>query len=160
MTVCPRTREDFETWVEAALAATDQLPFATIERASGEVVGSTRYLAIAPESRRLEIGWTWLTPRVQRSAINTEAKYLQLRHCFETLGCLRVELRTDFRNERSRAAIARIGATQEGILRKQQRTQGGMTRDTVCFSILDDEWPDVKRRLEEKLRGDYPRAGK
>jgi len=152
--VRPRTREDFSRWLDQALeaqAAGQQVPFATIARASGELVGSTRFLAISSRDRRLEIGWTWLTPAAQRTAINSEAKYLQLRHCFETLGCLRVEFKTDARNEASRRAILRLGAVQEGIFRKHQLTQHGFQRDSVYFSIIDDEWPAVKRRLEAML---------
>ncbi len=151
----PSTREDFERWLNDALkaqAAGIRLPFATIERASGEVVGSTSFLAISPENRRLEIGWTWLAPSAQRTPINTEAKYLQLRHCFETLGCVRVELKTDVRNTNSRRAIERIGAKYEGVMRKDMLTRGGFHRDSVYFAIIDDEWPEAKRRLEEMLR--------
>lgn len=153
--VRPRTREDFERWVAAALAARDagtELPFVTVERASGAVVGSTRFLAISPRDRRLEIGWTWLHPRAQRTAINTEAKYLQLRHCFEDLGCLRVELKTDARNEKSRNAMLRIGAVYEGTFRKYSLTQHDFQRDTAWFSFIDDDWPAVKARLEQMLQ--------
>lgn len=140
-------------FVEAALAdaeAGTAVPFATVHRASGEVVGSTRFGNIAPEHRRVEIGWTWLTPDYQRTPVNTEAKYLQLRHAFEEWNCARVELKTDSRNERSKRAIERIGATKEGKLRKHMQTHQG-PRDTVYFSILDDEWPDVKADLEAML---------
>lgn len=155
VSVYPRTRDDVRQFVEVALAAQDagtELPFATIDRASGDAVGSTRYLAISRRDRRLEIGWTWLTPAAQRTRINTEAKYLQLSHCFEELGCVRVEWKTDARNEKSRAAIARLGATQEGIFRKHMLTQGGFYRDSVYFSMIDDEWPEAKRKLESMLR--------
>lgn len=151
----PRTHEDFERWLDRALAAQRdgrELPFATVERASGDVVGSTRYMAISRRDRRLEIGHTWLTPRAQRTLINTEAKYFQLRHCFETLGCVRVELKTDARNLNSQRAIERIGAVREGVFRKHMRAQGGFQRDSVYYSILDDEWPAAKRRLEDMLR--------
>lgn len=154
--VRPQTRDDFGRWIAAALAGREagtELPFVTVERASGEVVGSTRFLAIAPRDRRLEIGWTWLHPRAQRTAINTEAKYLQLRHCFEELGCLRVELKTDARNEKSRNAMLRIGAAYEGTFRKYSLTQHDFQRDTAWFSIIDDDWPDVKQRLESMLYG-------
>jgi RimJ/RimL family protein N-acetyltransferase len=150
----PKTREDFERYIERALMPREsggQLAFATIDRASGEVVGSTRFIAISPPDRRLEIGWTWITPAAQRTPINTEAKYLQLRHCFEVLGCLRVELKTDARNAKSRAAIARIGGVEEGTFRKHSQTQHGFQRDSVYFSIIDDEWPAVKARLEAML---------
>ncbi|MBI5283844.1 MAG: GNAT family N-acetyltransferase [Chloroflexi bacterium] len=150
----PRTREDFEGWLDRALAAQREgreLPFATVDRASGEVVGSTRYMAMSLRDRRLEIGHTWLTPRAQRTPINTEAKYLQLRHAFETLGCLRVELKTDARNLRSQRAIERIGAVREGVFRKHMLTRHGFQRDSVYYSITDDEWPAVKSRLEQLL---------
>lgn len=154
MTVRPEGREGFALWIDAALeaAATGaELPFTTIDRASGEIIGCTRYLNIERASRRLEIGWTWITPRMQRTYVNTEAKYLQLRHCFEELGCLRVELKTDGRNIRSQNAMLRMGARHEGVFRKHQLTQGGINRDTFWFSIIDDEWPDVKQRLEAML---------
>jgi len=151
----PYTRADFERLVRDALdaqAAGSALPWAIIERASGAIVGSTRLLAISPADRRVEVGWTWLARRVQRTPINTECKFLILRHCFETLGCVRVELKTDFRNEQSRRAIARIGAKEEGIFRRHMRVQHGVMRDTVWFSILDDEWPGVRARLAAMLR--------
>src|SRR5205823_9475171 len=154
LSVRPVGREGFERWMDAALSARDagtELPFTTIGVASGEIVGATRYLNIAPESRRLEIGWTWITPRMQRSYVNTEAKYLQLRHCFEELGCRRVELKTDRRNEKSRNAMLRIGAQFEGIARKQMLTFDGTNRDNAWFAIIDDDWPAVKARLEEML---------
>jgi RimJ/RimL family protein N-acetyltransferase len=127
------------------------LPFTTIDRRTKEIVGSTRYLAISPRDRRLEIGWTWLTPAAQRTRINTEAKYLQLVHCFEQLGCLRVEWETDARNERSRNAILRLGAREEGTLRKHSLSQHGFQRDSVYFSMIDDEWPEAKARLRGML---------
>lgn len=113
-----------------------------------------RHVRLEPLSRahhRLEIGWTWVAPAWQRSAVNTEAKYLLLRHAFETLGCMRVELKTDSLNERSRAAILRIGAREEGIFRNHMITSTGRIRHTVYFSIIDSEWPDVKARLQNKL---------
>jgi RimJ/RimL family protein N-acetyltransferase len=143
--------EDMRRYVETALAehrAGQSLPFATVERASGHVVGSTRFAAIERTHRRVEIGWTWIARPWQRTAINTEAKYLMLRYAFETWGCVRVELKTNAKNERSRRAILRIGATEEGILRKHQLNADGTPRDSVYFSITDDEWPAVKRRLE------------
>ena len=150
----PTSREDYERWVDGSLAALDagaDLAFAIIERASGDVVGGTSLLAISVHNRRVEIGGTWLTPRVQRTAINTECKYLLLSHCFETLGCLRVELKTDARNLNSQRAIERIGATREGTFRKHSLSQHGVQRDSVYFSVIDDEWADVKRRLEAML---------
>jgi N-acetyltransferase len=148
--------EEMERYIGAAIeaqAAGTALPFATIERSSGIVVGSTRFMNIDVPSRRVEIGATWITPAWQRTGINTEAKYLMLRHSFETLGCIRVELKTDLLNERSRNAILRIGARQEGIFRKHFITWSGRIRDTVYFSIVDDEWPRVKAELEAKMRG-------
>lgn len=140
-------------FVDAALAARKEgtaLPFATVLRETGEAIGSTRFGNVATEHRRAEIGWTWLTPDQQRTPANTEAKYLMLTHAFEVWNCARVELKTDSRNERSIDAIRRIGATEEGTLRKHMQTHQG-PRDTVYFSIIDDEWPAVKRDLESKL---------
>jgi N-acetyltransferase len=131
----------------AGLAAGTALPFVTIERASGAPIGSTSFLAIDRMHRRLEIGATWLVPGAQRTAANTEAKYLQLRHCFESLGCIRVEFKTDERNARSRAALARIGAQQEGIFRAHMRMPDGFLRSSVWFSVIASDWPDVKRKL-------------
>jgi RimJ/RimL family protein N-acetyltransferase len=145
-------------YIEKALdeqARGTALPFATIEKSSGKAIGSTRYANIDGANRRLEIGWTWITPRWQRTAVNTEAKYLMLRHAFEHLGCLRVEFKTDVLNERSRNAILRLGAKQEGIFRKHVITSTGRIRDSIYFSILDTEWPEVKAGLEEKLKA-YP----
>ena len=127
------------------------LPFALIERATGRAIGSTRYGNIDRTHRRAEIGWTWVAREWQRTAVNTEAKYLLLRHAFETLGCIRVELKTDSLNERSRAAILRIGAQEEGIFRNHMITASGRIRHTVYFSIVDCEWPAVKARLESLL---------
>jgi len=128
------------------------LPFALIEKSSGRAIGSTRYANIEPAHHRLEIGWTWVARSWQRTAINTEAKYLLLRHAFETLKCMRVELKTDSLNERSRAAILRIGARQEGIFRNHMMTASGRIRHTVYFSVVDSEWPNVKARLKARLR--------
>jgi len=141
-------------YVATALAEREQglaLPFVTLEAASGRVIGSTRFHTISPEDRRVEIGWTWLGRPWQRTAANTEAKYLMLRHAFEDWGCVRVELKTSRTNERSRAAIRRIGGVEEGILRRHRRNPDGTWRDTVYYSILDDEWPAVKQRLEAWL---------
>lgn len=128
------------------------LPFAIIEKSSGRPIGSTRYGNIDREHRRVEIGWTWVARDWQRTAVNTECKYLLLRHAFETLGCIRVELKTDSLNERSRAAILRIGAKQEGIFRNHMITSSGRIRHTVYFSIIDSEWPEVKSKLEAKMK--------
>lgn len=148
------TRDEMAQYVAQALheeAAGVSLPFATIDRASGRAVGSTRYMNIAVAHARLEIGSTWLGRASQRTAINTEAKSLMLRHAFEVLGAMRVELKTDALNERSRAAIARIGAKEEGTLRKHMVTWSGRLRDTVYFSVLDTEWPEVRARLEARI---------
>jgi RimJ/RimL family protein N-acetyltransferase len=146
-------------YVEEALARQASgaaIPFATTEAATGRVIGSTRFHNVEPAHRRVEIGYTWIAPPWTRTPVNTEAKYLMLRHAFESLGCVRVELRTDALNTRSRAAILRIGAKEEGTLRRHLRTDSGRFRDTVYFSILDDEWPDVKRRLEGRLARPWP----
>jgi RimJ/RimL family protein N-acetyltransferase len=151
-----RTPGEMALYIAVALAeraAGRALPFAVIDKATGQAIGSTRYGAIEPAHRRVEIGWTWLGRASQRTAANTEAKYLLLRHAFETLGCLRVELKTDALNERSRAAIRRIGGREEGTLRNHMITAGGRIRDTVYYSILDREWPEVKRDLERRLAG-------
>lgn len=137
----------------AGQAAGNALPFATVDRASNRVIGSTRYMNIDAANRRLEIGSTWIARPWQRSLINVEAKYLMLRHAFETLGAMRVELKTDSMNRRSRNAIQRIGAKQEGIFRNHMLTWSGRIRHTVYFSITDAEWPGVKAGLEAKLRG-------
>lgn len=126
------------------------LPFATVHQETGEAIGSTRFGNIEPDHRCVEIGWTWLTPDYQRTAANTEANYLLLEHAFEEWDCVRVEFKTDSRNRQSREAIVRLGATQEGILRQHRHTHQGL-RDSVYFSILDTEWPVVKRQLLEKL---------
>lgn len=150
------TREDIERWVERALAnaATgSELPFVTIERASGGVIGGTRYMDIRREHRAIEIGSTWLGRAWWRTAMNSEAKYLMLRHLFDVLGCRRVSLKTDGLNLRSQRAIERLGAVREGVLRKHMIVQGGRARDTVYYSILDDEWPAVKAKLEAGLYG-------
>jgi len=149
--------DSMRRWLEAALeqqATGTALPFVTVERASGTVVGSSRFAAWVSEHRRIEIGWTWIAPPWQRSGVNTEAKFLMLRHAFEVLGCLRVELKTDALNMRSRAAILRLGAREEGTFRKHMLTQQGRVRDSVYFSITDEEWPEVKARLGKMLAGD------
>ena len=142
---------NFMRGVLAGLAAGTAVPFATILQATGQVVGSTSFLAIDRGNRRLEIGATWIGAAWQRTACNTEAKYLQLRHCFEELGCVRVEFKTDSLNARSRAALLRIGATEEGTFRNHMVCPGGRLRHSVYFSVIDSDWPDVKRRLEAKL---------
>jgi len=149
-----RTPEEMEEYVRGALAeqaAGRALPFATVEKTSGCVAGSTRFGAIEPLHRRVEIGWTWLAPRWQRTVLNTEAKYLMLRHAFERWGCVRVEFKTDVLNLRSRQALLRIGAKEEGILRSHIITATGRVRDTVYFSVTASEWPAVRGPLEAKL---------
>jgi RimJ/RimL family protein N-acetyltransferase len=133
---------------EAGLA----LPFAIVEKATGTLVGSTRFANIDHANRRLEIGWTWVARAWQRTAVNTEAKLLLLTHAFETLGAIRVEFKTDATNATSRAALARIGATEEGILRHHMIAPGGRLRDSVYFSVLLPEWPSVKARLEARMK--------
>ena len=128
------------------------LPFVTIDLASGKVVGSTRFLNIDLPNKRVEIGATWLAKRWQRTPLNTEAKYLMMRHAFETLGCNRVEWKTDSLNTASRNAILRLGAKQEGIFRQHMVTWSGRLRDTVYFSVIAPEWPEVKKNLEAKIK--------
>jgi N-acetyltransferase len=129
------------------------VPFATFDRSSGQIVGTTRFMNMDLPNRKVEIGSTWIVPRWQRTVVNTEAKYLMLRHAFEVWKCLRVELKTDALNQRSRQAILRLGAKEEGTLRKHLLTWDGRQRDSVYFSILDTEWPEVKSRLECRLSG-------
>jgi N-acetyltransferase len=146
--------EDIQAAVDKALTERDRgesVPFATLERKSGRVIGSTRFMNIDRANRRVEIGSTWIAPAWQRTAVNTEAKYLMLRHAFEVWKCLRVELKTDALNLKSRNAILRIGAKEEGTLRRHVITWTGRVRDSVYFSILDGEWPEVKKSLEAKL---------
>lgn len=152
-----RTVDEMAAYIATALREQAQgvsLPFALVERKTGRPVGSTRYGNIDCTHHRVEIGWTWVARDWQRTAINTETKYLLLKHAFETLGCMRVELKTDSLNERSRAAILRIGAQQEGIFRNHMITASGRIRHTVYFSILDSEWPAVKARLEARLNSE------
>lgn len=139
---------DARHWIDEALESPGQLPFAIVEKAKDRVAGSTRYLNIRREHRSVEIGWTWLGQDFQRSAINTETKLLLLSHAFEKLGCIRVEFKTDQRNLRSQQALERIGAVREGVFRKHMIVQQGHHRDSVYFSIVDTEWPQVKERLQ------------
>jgi RimJ/RimL family protein N-acetyltransferase len=139
-----------EQWIEGALAQAQngsQVPFVTIDKASGKLVGSTRYLTIMRADRGLEIGHTFINPVFQRSYVNSHAKFLMLRHAFEQLGAIRVEFKTHEKNDKSRNAIGRLGAQFEGILRQQRILPDGSYRNTALFSILDNEWPDVKQRL-------------
>jgi N-acetyltransferase len=150
-----RTADDMRAYVEIALAearAGVALPFATVEQATDTVVGSTRFGSVAHEHRRVEIGWTWIAPRWQRTGVNTEAKYLMLRHAFDVMGARRVELKTSAVNTRSRNAMLRIGATEEGTLRQHMIRPDGGSRDSVYFSVLDGEWPAVKARLEGMMQ--------
>jgi N-acetyltransferase len=150
-----KTREDFQRLVEKAFEEQERgesVVFATVERSSGRVIGSTRFMNIDRANRRVEIGSTWIAPAWQRTAVNTEAKYLMLRHAFEVWNCFRVELKTDALNQKSRNAILRIGAKEEGTLRRHVLTWTGRVRDSVYFSILDSEWPAAKATLEQKLR--------
>ncbi len=149
-----KTREDFQRVIDKAFEEQqrgESIVFATVERSTNKVVGSTRFMNIDRANRRVEIGSTWITPARQRTAVNTEAKYLMLKHAFEVWGCFRVELKTDALNEKSRNAILRIGAKEEGTLRRHVLTWTGRVRDSVYFSILDTEWPEAKTRLEGKL---------
>jgi len=145
-----RTEEDVRSWVRDILARPD-LPFAVVHLDSGRVAGATRYLNIAPEHRGLEIGGTWYGVEFRRTVVNTECKYLLLKHAFETLGCIRVQFKTDLRNERSQRAIGRIGAKREGVLRNHMILPDGRYRDSVFYSIISREWPDVKSMLEKML---------
>jgi RimJ/RimL family protein N-acetyltransferase len=148
------TPEEMKRYIETAVEEQEQgrsLPFAIIEKKSGIAVGSTRYGNIDPANKRVEIGWTWIARPWQRTAINTEAKYLLLTHAFENLGCIRVEFKTDALNSQSRNALLRIGAKEEGIFRNHMIAPGGRIRHSVYFSIIDSEWPQVKKMLKQKL---------
>jgi RimJ/RimL family protein N-acetyltransferase len=150
-----RTEEQMADLVRYLLdgqAAGTDLPFTVFHQETSQIIGMTRYLNIEPENRAVEIGGTWYALAYQRTAVNTESKYLLLRHAFETLSCIRVQLKTDLRNERSQRAIERIGAVKEGILRNHIILPDGTLRSSVIYSILDSEWPTVKTLLEEKLR--------
>lgn len=143
-----------EDWIADALAeqeAGNHLAFSIVRKDEGEFVGSTRYLDIRPFDRSLEIGWTWLRPDTWNTVVNSECKYLLLKHAFEGLGCQRVQLKTDAQNERSRRAIEGIGATLEGVLRNYQRYWHGGLRDTAMYAITDAYWPDTRVRLEERI---------
>ena len=153
VTSIPRP-EGAKAYVAQALAELDagvSMPFVTIDRASGKAVGSTRYMNIEAPHRRLEIGTTWIGKSFQRTAINTEAKYLMLRHAFEALHCIAVDLRTHEKNVQSRAAIERLGAKLDGLLRNHRIMPDGSLRNTATYSIIESEWPEVKARLEARL---------
>jgi RimJ/RimL family protein N-acetyltransferase len=150
----PMDEERLRAWFDQTQAATvtgTELPFATIDRSSGQAIGSTRFMTITPEHRRLEIGWSWVATAFQRTGANREAKLLQLTHAFEALDAERVEFKTHARNEKSRAALTGIGATFEGVLRHHTIMPDGTNRDSAYYSVLAAEWPDVKGRLEALL---------
>jgi len=146
--------EELRRYLERAIEERDRgvsVPFATVHRASGRVAGSTRFGNIVREHRRAEIGWTWLGTEFQRTALNTEAKYLMFRHAFETWGLMRVELKTGQFNEKSQAAMRRLGLVYEGTFRKWMFNEDGSIRDAVWFAVTDDEWPEMKARLEAMM---------
>ncbi len=148
------SRERFDAWLAPALAASasgGESAFVVRRALDGKVIGSSRYLAVRPADRVVEIGWTWFNPSAWRSGANLETKLLLLGHAFERLGCVRVELKTDARNERSRAAIAALPARFEGVLRKHMIVPDVGQRDTAYYSVLDDEWPEVRASLEGRL---------
>jgi N-acetyltransferase len=154
-----KTPEDFRRVIDKAFEEQqrgESVVFATVERSSGRAIGSTRFMNIDRANSRVEVGSTWLAPAWQRTAVNTEAKYLMLRHAFEVWKCMRVELKTDALNQKSRNAILRIGAKEEGTLRRHLITHTGRVRDTVYFSILDNEWPEVKAKLEDRISTSHP----
>jgi N-acetyltransferase len=147
-------REAFRRWLEKAVAASEagrEAGFATLDVGTGKPVGSTRFLALRPDHRGLEIGWTWLAPSAWGTGANVEAKLLMLRYAFEALGCMRVEFKTDARNERSRGALEALPARFEGIFRKHMLVRGGALRDSAYYSIIDDEWPRVEANLLRRL---------
>jgi N-acetyltransferase len=147
----PRTRDDMSGWLDAALereTSGTEIPFATVRQADGVVVGSTRFLALRPEHGAVEIGWTWLSQDAWGTGANQDAKRLQLHHAFEAWGCRRVELKTDALNLPARGAMEEFGATFEGIHRKHMLVRDGVSRDSAWYSVLDDEWPTVRRLLE------------
>jgi RimJ/RimL family protein N-acetyltransferase len=147
-------REEFGLWIDSAIRRSEagiEGAFATVDVGTGEPIGSTRYLALRPEHRGLEIGWTWLAPSRWRTGANVEAKLLMLGHAFERLGCMRVELKTDRRNERSRGAMEALPAKFEGIFRKHMILPDGTVRDSAYYSITDEDWPAVKANLKRRL---------
>jgi N-acetyltransferase len=152
--VQPRTRDELRDYIENALAnaaAGLELPFATIRQTDGQVVGSSRFLSLRPEHQSLEIGWTWLAPEVWQTGANIEAKLLMLGDAFERLGCRRVELKTDALNERSRAALEALPAQFEGLHRRHMLVRGGENRDSAWYSVIAEEWPDVRANLLRRL---------
>ena len=150
-----RTEDDLHAWVREILRRQEQgtdLPFTVYHQESGQPIGTTRYMEIHREHRNLEIGGTWYGVDYQGSGVNVEAKYLLLRHAFEEWRCIRVQIKTDLRNTRSQRAIERLGAVKEGVLRNHMLRPDGTVRDTVYYSILDREWPEVKERLERMMQ--------
>jgi RimJ/RimL family protein N-acetyltransferase len=150
----PQTREAWHEWMEGALGRSEaglECAFATVLQETGTALGSTRYLALRPEHRSLEIGWTWLAPPAWGTGANTEAKFLQLEHAFEAFGCRRVEFKTDALNERARPALAALPAVFEGVHRKHMLVRNGENRDSAWYSIIDDEWPTVRDGLRDRL---------
>jgi RimJ/RimL family protein N-acetyltransferase len=148
------SEEAFDEWLADAVAeaaAGESVPFVTLSTGSGRPIGSTRYLALRPEHRVLEIGWTWLARMAWNTGANVEAKLLMLEHAFERHGCLRVEFKTDAKNERSRRALAALPAEFEGVFRKHMLVRGGERRDSAWYAIVDDDWPEVKANLERRL---------
>lgn len=155
------TPESMREYVEEALGeaqAGRALPFVTVDRASGKVIGSTRFANFDEANKHVEIGWTWITPSFQRTHVNSEAKYLMLCHAFEKWRCARVELKTDVLNHKSRNAMLRMGAKEEGVLRKHVLAHGGRWRDTIYYSVLDSEWTEVKAFLLTCLEEDRGQA--
>jgi RimJ/RimL family protein N-acetyltransferase len=154
MRVVATEADVFHRWFEEAMSAAEaatEAPFCIVRRADGTVVGSSRYLALRPEDRVLEIGHSWIAPDAWGSGANTEAKLLLLGHAFERLGCLRVEFKTDSGNERSRAALAALPAQFEGVFRKHMLVRGGQRRDSAWYSVIDEDWPAVKAALEARV---------
>ena len=159
-TTIVRTHDEMKRYIEEALLQQQNgtaLPFVTIERSSAKAIGSTRFGNIDRGHRRVEIGWTWVMRPWERTPVNMEAKYLMLKHAFEMLGCIRVEFKTDSLNGPSRAALLRIGAKEEGLLQNHMVTYSGRIRHTVYYSMIDSEWPFIKKRLEEKLAQPFNR---
>src|SRR5215213_1690039 len=155
-TVQPANRDELQAWVEAGVAAKDvgtEMPFATVDRATGRAIGSTRFMSIVPEHRRLEIGWTWVGLEWQRRGANQEAKLLQLTHAFETLGANRVEFKTDSNNAKANPALLSIGATFEGTFRNHMILPGDRIRHSNYYSVAVEDWAGTKSRLEERVAG-------
>lgn len=149
-----QSRDQLRQWIAGCLSNHDAgtcVPFATVDRSSGRIAGCTTFMNIDRPNKRVEVGGTWLGLAFQRTHINTEAKHLMFRHAFEVWGCNRVELKTDALNAQSRAAIVRIGAKKEGILRRHMVTYTGRVRDTVYYSVIAEEWPELKEKLEARI---------